>query len=146
MKCPRHRGKLYMLHTEDCSVTSMDKMCIIISERLWMDQTGGKQTCQEHFGPVLLSACQTAPTCPLLTEQEQPLIGCHLSSESALGMIRVTAQASNFSLCYTWPDLFQSNTNNIFQPKPQYKASDTKWSQWFHFGFSETSQCAQLQC
>lgn len=53
--------------------------------------------CQGHFEPALLTACQTALTCLPLTENEQRLSG----------LIKVTAQASNFKLCSTWPKLFQ---------------------------------------
>lgn len=84
--------------------------------------------CQRHYEPVPLDACQAALTCRPLIENEQRLSGCHLSSESSSGMIRVTAQASNFSLCSTWPDSNQADKKQYFAHSDQYGSLWTQMS------------------
>lgn len=63
----------------------------------WIKRTDVRQG---RFEPVL-SARQAALTCLPLTENQQRLSGCHMSSESPSEMIRVASQASSFSLCST---------------------------------------------
>ncbi len=94
---------------------------------------------QGQFEPVLLSDCQTAPTCLPVTENAQRLSGCHLSSESPSELIRVTAQASNFSLRSTWPESFQPRPNT--KQHTNNKANDTKRSLWLRQNTQVHLQC-----
>lgn len=93
----------------------------------WIKRTDVRQ---ERFEPVL-----SALTCLPLTENQQRLSGCHMSSESPSEMIRVASQASSFSLRSTWP--------HSFQYKSQYKS---KWPLWVTFGSGTISKCVKIQC